>query len=309
MKPSQSSGKTAAKPVRSAARKSVRKAVPARQNEKRPAEREGARTVGRVLAALELLAGERMPLRLTDIARALKLPPSSAHALLQQLVKYEYAQVVGAERRYEGGANLSLLGSRVLSGLELIRVGRPVLEELSKTLGENVYLGMRHSRGMAYVDCVEGSYGLMMRFPMGAPRPLHASGPGKLYLAFFVAPSALDEVLGSEPLAAYTPHTVTKRSELRRQLDEIRVTGYAANEQEVVPDAFGISAPIFGANSEFVGCVTCGIPGIRFPQIKKLAIKKVMEAAAEITRRMGNDGWSRVIQKYRETARASAPVP
>ena len=89
MKPSQSSGKKAVKPLRNVAPKSAPKAASApRQKKDRPVEREGARTVGRVLAALELLAGERTPLRLTDIARALKLPPSSAHALLQQLVKF-----------------------------------------------------------------------------------------------------------------------------------------------------------------------------------------------------------------------------
>lgn len=270
-----------------------------------PADREGARTVGRVLATLELLAGDRNPLRLVDIARTLDLPPSSAHALLQQLVKFEYVQVVGAERRYELGPNLALLGSRALSGLQLIRVARPIIEELVASLGENTYLAMRHARGMAYVDNVEGTYGLMMRFPMGTPRPLHASGPGKLYLAFHAGPASLNDVLGSEPLPAYTKHTVTDRSQLRRQLEQIRERGYAINEQEVVDDAFGVSAPIFGVQDQLIGCVTIGIPGTRFKERKATAIKQVTAAAAEITRRMGNENWKDVIQKYREHASAS----
>lgn len=275
------------------------KSLPAKKPKLEVVEKDGARTVGRVLATLELLTGERGPMRLIDIARNLDLPPSSAHALLQQLVKYEYVQVVGAERRYEPGPNLALLGSRAVSGLQLIKVARAVLEELASSLGENTYLAMRHSRGMAYVDCVEGTYGLMMRFPLGSPRPLHASGPGKLYLAFGVKIGAIDDILGAEPLASYTEHTTTDRAELRRQLDGILANGYAINQQEVMDGAFGISAPIFGPHGEFAGCVTIGIPGMRFKERKQLALKKTMAAAIEITRRMGNNDWQGAIKNRR----------
>ena len=169
----------------------------ARTPEKSPKpEKEGARTVGRVVATLELLSEERGSLRLVDIARSLQLPTSSAHALLRELVKLEYVQVVGADRRYEVGPSLALLGSRVVSNVQLIKIARPIIEELARNVGYNTYIAMRHPRGIAYVDCVEGSYGLMMRFPLGSPRPLHASGPGKLYLAFCVRPVGLERSSG-----------------------------------------------------------------------------------------------------------------
>jgi len=272
-------------------------------------EKEGARTVGRVVATLELLSEERSSLRLVDIARSLQLPTSSAHALLRELVKLEYVQVVGADRRYEVGPSLALLGSRVVSNVQLIKVARPIIEELARNVGYNTYIAMRHPRGIAYVDCVEGSYGLMMRFPLGSPRPLHASGPGKLYLAFCVRPSALNEVLGSDDLPSYTTNTTTNRSQLRRQLKEILDNGYAINAQEVVEGAFGISAPIFGLHEEFVGCVTLGIPGVSYKERKAGALKAILSAAAEITRRMGNDDWKSIIKKHRELYRASALEP
>lgn len=270
-------------------------------------EKEGARTVGRVVATLELLAGGRNSLRLVDIARSLNLPASSAHALLQQLVKLEYVRVVGADRRYEPGPNLAMLGSRVVSGMQLIKVARPVIEELAINVGYNAYIAMRHARGIAYVDCVEGAYGLMMRFPLGSPRPLHASGPGKLYLAFCVLPSALDDLLGAEQLPSYTAHTTTDRTELRRQLGEILTNGYAINAQEVLDGAFGISAPIFGPHEDFLGCVTLGIPGVRYKERKADALKQIIVAAAEITRRMGSDNWREIIKKRRALFRASGP--
>src|SRR5690349_24556300 len=90
----------------------------ARTPEKSPKrEKEGARTVGRVVASLELVSEERSSLRLVDIARSLQLPSSSAHALLRELVTLECGQVVGADRRYEVGPRRALLGSRVVSNV------------------------------------------------------------------------------------------------------------------------------------------------------------------------------------------------
>lgn len=269
------------------------------------AEPEGARTVGRVIRVLELIASESEPLRLVDIARVLDLPTSSAHALLQQLVKLDYVKPVGTERRYVQGPGLALLGSRVRSGLQIVRAARPILEELAASTGENVYVAVRHARGIAYADCVEAMFGLMTRFPLGSPRPLHASGPGKLYLAFYVPPASLDEFLGTEPLPAFTSHTTTDRAVLRQQLQDIRVQGYAVNEQEVVDDAFGVSAPIFDASRVFIGCVTLGMPGVRFKTRKNEAIEKVVMAAAQISKSMGCESWREAIDSYSRSLQAA----
>lgn len=245
-------------------------------------------------------------MRLVDIARALELPASSAHALLQQLVKYEYVQQSSlSERRYEQGAALALLGSKSHSSLQLVRSARSVVHDLSVSIGENTFLAMRHSRGMSYVDSVEDNYGLTMRFPLGTLRPLHASSTGKLYLALHVSPAMLDDVLGPEPLVAYTSHTITDRTVLRGELEQIRNLGYALNRQEVVEGACGVSAPIFDARDRFVGSLTIGIPEVRFAARKDLAIQNIMASVAEISRRLGNSRWGETLRSFQK----HAPVP
>jgi len=254
--------------------------------------------VGRVLRALELLAGQSEPLRLIEISRTLELPTSSAHALLQQLIKFDYAKQVGHERRYVQGPGLALLGSRVRAGLQIVKVARPVLEDIAASTGENVYLGMRQSRGIVYADSVEAESGVMARFPLGSMRPLHASSPGKIFLAFHVPKDQLDGFLGPRPLQAYTRHTTTDRAKLRQQLDEIRARGYAVNEQEAVEGAYGVSAPIFGTDRSLVGSITIGMPGVRYKSRKESAIKRCIAAAAEISRSLGVANWKDVVRSY-----------
>jgi len=261
---------------------------------------EGARTVGRVLRVLELIAVQTEPLRGIDIARQLDVPTSSAHALLQQLVTYNYISAVGPDRRYVQGPGLALLAGRIRSGLQLFRVARPVLERLAVEMGENVYLGIRQAKGMAYADAVEAGYGVMTRFPLGVLRPLHCTSPGRIFLAFHVPSAQLDAVLGPDPLQAFTSHTITDRAALRRVLEEMRQNGYGVNEQEILDDAFGVSTPVFGADHALLGCVTIGMPGVRYRTRKKLAIKHAIAAAEEISKGMGLPNWRDVIKSFRK---------
>ena len=279
-----------------------RRSSPQRAKASERGKSEGARTVGRVLRALELLASTSEPLRLTEIARALDVPTSSAHALLQQLVRYEYAKPVGPERRYAQGDGLMLLGTRVRSSLHVVKVARPIIEEIAASTGENVYLGLRHSRGIVYADSVEAESGVMARFPVGSLRPLHASSPGKVFLAFHVPPAQLDSVLGPDPLPAFNRYTTTSRAVLREQLEEIRSRGYAINEQEVVEGAFGVSVPIFGADRSLAACLTIGMPGLRFKSRKDMVLKKAVAGANEISLGLGQPDWDGIVKSFRKQA-------
>lgn len=273
-----------------------------REGGRKLAKPEGARTVGRVLRALELLASQSEPLRLVELARGLDVPTSSAHVLLQQLIRYDYVKPVGQERRYVAGSGLVLLGSRVRAGLQIVKVARPVVEALAAATGENVYLGIRHARGIVYADSVEAESGVMARFPVGSLRPSHATSPGKVFLAFHVRLDQLDAFLGPDPLPAYTRHTTTDRIKLRRQLEQIRARGYAVNEQEAVEDGFGVSAPIFGADGTLAGTITIGMPGVRFKSRRDMAIKKAIAAATEISRSLGVANWAEAVKAFSDRA-------
>jgi DNA-binding IclR family transcriptional regulator len=262
------------------------------------AEKEGARTVGRVLRLFELLATENSALRLTDIARELKVPLSSAHALLHQLLKFNYVGVV-EDRRYAKGMALMRLGSRILGGIDLVQIGYPVLQRLSEITGESVYLGMRHANGIAYIRSVEAMSGIVLRAPLGVPRPLHASSVGRVFLAYGITPGQLDAMLGSGPLRAFTSKTVTDRAALKRVLDETRQLGYSISSQQMQERATSISAPIFGMNDSLVGTISLGADIGRFKKSKDLIVSSVVSAAAEVSRNMGVENWSAAVEFYR----------
>lgn len=259
---------------------------------------EGARTVGRVLRALELLASQSTPLRLTDIARELEVPTSSAHALLQQLIKHDYARVLADDRRYIQGARLVLLGSRVRAGLKIVKEARSIIEDLAAATGENVYLGVCQARGIVYADSVEAESGVVARFQLGNLRPLHATSPGKIFLAFSGSSESLDSLLGQGKLASITRYTKTNRDVLKQEIRTVRERGFAINEQEAVEGAFGISAPVFDADASLAGCVTLGLPEFRFKDARNGAINRVVAAAKDVSLRLGQDRWNEIVRSF-----------
>ena len=262
-------------------------------------ENEGARTIGRVLKVLELFAETQKPLRLVDVSKALDVPASSAHVLLQQLVRYNYIQSL-EDRRYAQSSGLVVLASQVLSGVELIKVARPLLERLSVDTGESIYLGARTPQGIVYVDSKEATYGLVSRVPLGSLRPLHASSAGRVFLSFAVPPESLDAFLGPNPLVAYTSHTPIDKAELRRLMKRTRADGCAINEQAMIDKVYGVSAPIFDAHGTLSGTLTLSAPDTRFIPQREALIQAVKAAASDISRASGLIDWNRTVASFSE---------
>lgn len=271
------------------------------------AERESARTVGRILKILELLAGEKNPLRLVDICKALGMPRSSAHVLMQQLVEFDYVRTVEG-RRYTQSSGLVVLASRTRAGTQLIQTARPFITKLGADSGESIYLGIRTPQGIVYVDAVEATHGLVSRTPLGSLRPMHASSAGRVYLAFGVPEADLDEFLGPDPLVAFTPHTPTDLDELKRILRQIREEGCAVNEQTMAYKIYGVSAPIFDANAELTGTITLSAPDTRFVARRDFFISRVLEAAGNISRALGLSDPSRIHVQRREKEFDAEPI-
>lgn len=245
-------------------------------------ETEGTRTVGRVLRLLELIAGKQKPIRLVDISGMLGMPASSAHVLAKQLVKYNYIRA-DEDRRYSQSTALVALASKVMGNTPLISIARPYIEQLNQATRESIYLGLRTDEGIVYVDAVEGTSGLVSRTPLGSLRPAHASSAGRLFLAYAVPEAKLSGFLGKAPLQAYTPRTPTNRGELKQLLKNIRVDGFAVNEQALTDKVCGVSAPIFDASSKLVGTITLSAPDARFNVKKAQLISQVVGCAQSIS--------------------------
>src|SRR6266545_996834 len=227
----------------------------------------GVRSVSRAVRALELIA-EQGELGVTDLGRGLGVHKATASRLAATLADGGLIERDPVSDRYRLGFGLIRLVGAALAGIDLVRTAHPVLEELAERTRETVNLGVLSGDGVVYLDQVSS---------------------GKVFLAH--RPEALRRQLLSGPLEALTPRTVTDPARLRRQLEEVRVRGYATIQEEIERGLNAVAAPVRQLNGEVAAALSVSGPSFRvrpvdLPRLGRLAI----DAAGAISRRLGDSG-------------------
>ncbi len=248
--------------------------------------RGGVQSVTRALQALELIA-EAGELGVTDLGRRLGVHKATASRLAATLADGGLVERDPVSDRYRLGFGLIRLAGTAMAGLDLVRTGRPVLEELADRTRESVTLGVLSNDEVIYVDQVASPRLIVSGNWIGQRTPLHCSASGKVFLAW-LSLSKRDQLL-ARPLQVYTPQTVTDPASLRQQLEEARIRGYACIQDEIEEGLNAVAAPVRQANGEVVAAIAVSGPSFRVRAIDLPGLGRVtVDAAVAMSRRLGH---------------------
>lgn len=194
---------------------------------------------------LILDAFERCSARLTleDVARRTHLPRSTAHRILDQLVRLDWLQH-GSVGYSLGGRALSLGGKANAHG-ELREATAPFLHDLQIRTEMVVHLAVLEGVEILYLDKVGGRFARSVPSQVGSRAPAHSTALGKAILAW-LEPEAVDELLG-EHIARPTDQTIGDLGSLHQELNRIRRRhGLAFERGECVPSLACAAAAVQG---------------------------------------------------------------
>src|SRR6266545_4918501 len=237
----------------------------------------GVRSVSRAVRALELIA-EQGELGVTDLGRGLGVHKATASRLAATLADGGLIERDPVSDRYRLGFGLIRLVGAALAGVDLVRTAHPVLEELAERTRETVNIGVLSGDAVLYLDQVSSSHLIASTNWVGRRTPLHCSSSGKVFLAHLPKP-VLEQAL-ARPLEAPTPRTVTDPARLRRQLDEVRVRGYAAIQEELEQGLNAVAALVRQLDGDVAAAVSVSGPSFRVRPVDLRAL-----AASPSTRR------------------------
>ena len=88
-----------------------------------------------------------------------------------------------------------------------------------------------------------------------------------------------------------TGETLTVPDELAAQLDEIRATGIAVEQDEAVLGECGLASPVFDSWGGVVGAIGIVVPSGRWPVRRTPSRDAVRETARAISRELGAAAW------------------
>ena len=218
----------------------------------------GINSVDHALRLLALLAEQGRPLNVSDMARGLSLPRPTIYRLLTTLQAHRAVFQDG--KGYRLGLGLVPLGEAARANFDPGEVARPMLEDLVRQSGETAHFGVLDGDRICYLTKVDSPHSIRMLSSDGWRGPLHATGCGKVLLAYS-DPALLDRVAAG-PLEAYTAHTCTTPEALRASVAEIRRQGYGEDNEELLEGLICVAAPVF-AVGRIIGVVSVSGPPSR----------------------------------------------
>lgn len=209
----------------------------------------------RALAVLAAFDVEHPLLTLSQLARRSGLPVATVYRLAGELEDGRFLDRDGSGR-YGLGVRLWEMGVLTPIHGRLRETALPFLLNLQYDCRETVQLAVCDGTAAIYIEKLTSEVSVPVENRIGARIPLHATGIGKVLLAF--GPEAFREAILAMPLQRFSPDTVTDRRTLARQLVQIRQQGYSRTRQEYQLGCTSIAAPVLvgGTAKAAVGIVS-----------------------------------------------------
>ena len=248
-------------------------------------------SVARATRLLDVLAASETPLGVNELARRIGVNASTASRLLATLQDAGLVMRSDDGGPFRLGLKLVTLSDRVLAGLDVRALARPLLARLVAETGETATLSVPGDTEAITVDFVPSPSSVVSMARVGRPSVSHATAAGKVMLAYAGAEAVGGRSLGRagpESLTSFTPRTITDPAALAAELDTVRARGWAEAVGERESDLAALAAPAFGPHGELAAILGVQGPASRLPAAARRALRDpLLVAAAELSQALG----------------------
>lgn len=251
-------------------------------------------SVDRAALVLASLQGSRH-LGITEIAERLSLSPSTVHGIVRTLAAHGLVAQEPGGKRYMLGPALLRLSSVYLDTHEVRGRSLPWLEDLARSTGLAVRLGVELFDEVMILHHVPRPDGSRQMPETGASLPVHASALGKVLLAGDVRAAA--EILGTQSLRSLTGDTITDPAVLLAQLPEVAAVGVAFERDEAVLGESSLASPVIDRTGAVVAAIAVVVPSAHWPddgsddhRLEEW-VAALRSTARAVSRELGAAGW------------------
>lgn len=245
-------------------------------------------SIVRAFDILKLLRDNGNSLGVSEIAKELNLSLGTIHRLLKTLVLVDAVEQDKHSKQYSLATEMLFYGKSVLDHYDFISRAHPILGELSRVIGETVFMGILEDYQLVYVDHVD-SLDHFLRMPpqIGRRQHAHCTAQGKVLLAH-LPPDEINFFLNHHPLERLTENTITNPEELATELATIRQSGFALDREETEIGICCVAAPVRKPDASVVAAVSTSGPATRMLRkgLDTSLSKEVVQTAQKISELM-----------------------
>ncbi|MFC5431949.1 IclR family transcriptional regulator [Paraburkholderia denitrificans] len=237
----------------------------------------------RGLSVIRAFNAEHPAQTLTDVAAATGLTRAGARRILLTLQTLGYVETEG--RLFRLTPKILDLGFAYLTSMPFWNLAEPVMEELSAEVHESCSAAVLDRTEIVYVLRVPTHKIMTINLSIGSRLPAYCTSMGRVLLSA-LDDADLDATLGSAPLYAHTPRTVTDKDELKKIIAQVREQGWAMVDQELEGGLISISVPIRNRQGRVIAAMN--ISGNAQRTSAKQVVKSFLQPLQEAARRVSS---------------------
>jgi len=211
-------------------------------------------TSHRIIQKLQELDGAKA----SEIAESVDIGRSTAYQYLSTLRDEGY--VVKKNHTYHLGLKYLDHGMYARNNHPVVELARPSLNSLVEQTGEIGWCTCEDNGKLVTLDMAVGERDINNKFRgrIGNREYLHAHAGGKAILANYDH-DRIGAIIESHGLPEYTDETITDRDEIFEELERVRESGVAFNDEEAIRGYRAVGAAVT-QDDETVGSITIGGP-------------------------------------------------
>ena len=251
----------------------------------------------RALQILECFMDRETEWTLKELVDHLDLPSTTVFRQVSTLAERQYLVQDPVRKSYRVGPRLMLLASAILGQSDLRRVARPELEHLSDTVHETINLSVLLEHDIFYLDKVETHRSIVCNTQIGGREASCQEIIRRYYQALEKVvkddscqnEAYIDDYCQWMNRKAYplTSNTITDSDQLRSQLVQARLNGYAMDDGEIEAGLICVAAPVYDMNRKVVAAVSISGPDYRMREDQEVMIREARQTAHNISRLLG----------------------
>ena len=251
-----------------------------------------SQSIERGLAILSSFKPTRPLIGVSELAREVELGRSTTHRYVATLKSLGYLEQDPVTRKYRLGPRVIDLGFSAINSMELRAISAPYLQRLSDETGYTANMSILDDTDIIYIErcrsAKKGPREIELDLHVGSRLPAYCTAMGKVLLAY-LPDEDRDARLDRVQLKPHGPNTVTDRAALVAELEEVRATGIAVNNEEITYGIRAIAAPVRGRSGNVVAAVGFGVhrSWMRMQDLVRELTPILQSTAAEISARTG----------------------
>jgi len=245
------------------------------------------RTVSNALAVLESFDSDRGEQGVTELSHRLDLHKSVVFRVLKTLELHGWIQQ-NRDSRYSLTLKAFEIGSRAVAQLGLGTHIQPFLDELARTTGETVNVGVMDGEDVLYVNKVVPDRVLRLEVQIGVRMPAACTAMGKILMGF--APEDEREALlqGFEGRPCTAGEPAVARKSLRDSVLAAQTTGLCWSDGELFPEICCVAAPIRNSSGRVIAALSIATQNHGLSSARREYLEaEVMKTAVLISRHRG----------------------